>query len=331
MSNEETATEETAVETVVSEIDQAFKEMATEEAAIEETTTEQKIEEVTDAPTEETAEEATEATEATDALQAEGSRSEEASLDSTPVAISDDLLMRAAGVGLSLTDARTFSSDAALERFLDPMEAVQAEAIEDDEAAGQTGDPFADLPKLDPEIHDAGVIEKFDRLVDIIRHERETNQAVEDRLQAIEGQQLEVHQATEANRAAETNSWFDKQISGLGEDFTEVLGAGKTTLLDQAGSQFTKREELARQTAVLISGYQAEGLESPPRDELFATAAKLVLQEEYQQIREKKLSGNLEKRASQHIERAGGRKADASQTPMEFAASELERTLGIAQ
>ena len=79
---------------------------------------------------------------------------------------------------------------------------------------------------------------------------------------------------------------------------------------------------------MLISGYQAEGREAPPIDELFLTAAQAVMQKEYQQINEKKLSGELGSRATQHIERVGGQRATLSQTPQEFAVAQLEK-IGI--
>lgn len=336
------STEETTAKTVTDEINQVFEDTTWKEGTeeiiegeVEETTKET----INDAASETTDdrgdEEAGKVSEDTSReRESAGDESDGSSVSSheegtTAAAegvvpsLSDDLLARAAGAGLSLTDARTFSSDAVLEQFLTEIEAAQSAAAAEDIAV--PADPFADLPKLDPDVHDAGVIEKFDRLTDIIKGERTANQAMEERLQTIEGQQQETLQASERAKAAEMGDWFDKQCSGLGEDFTGAIGTGKTASLESGGTQWTNREQIAKQTAVLISGYQAEGLESPPRNELFETAARFVLQNEYQQIHEKNLSNKLEKRATQHIERVGGRKASASQTPEDFAVAELEK------
>lgn len=342
MSNEETIAEKTDLETVTGEITQAFEEMATEEAIAKET--EETTEETTDQEaTNDTAAEVVDnrGDEKTEGAEAEVSgdarKEDESSVSSHEKAatatteravssLSNDLLVRAAGVGISLADARTFPSNAELEQFLIPIEAELASAEANTEEL--PADPLVDLPKLDPDVHDAAAIERDARLMDVIRQERETNQAMAERLQAVEDQQQETLRASEEATAVERNQWFDKQISELGEDFTEALGAGKTTSLQQESSQWANREQIAKLTAVLVSGYQAEGLEPPPVGELFQTAAQTVLRKEYQQINEKKLSGELGNRATQHIERAGGRKAAASQTPEEFAVAELEK-LGI--
>ena len=42
-----------------------------------------------------------------------------------------------------------------------------------------------------------------------------------------------------------------------------------------------------------------------------------------------KLSGDLKKRAGQHIERVGGRKIAPKQSPHDFAVAELEARFGI--
>lgn len=346
--------EETTVETVTDEINQVFEDTAWKEGTEEiiKGEVEETAKETTEEKTEETATQETTDEQETDTQGEKGnaqavsekldlardaanrdapaeaavsSRKDEGTLPKDGVK-SSNLLARAITAGVSLKDANWFSSDTALEQFLVEVEAAQGAAAEEDTAV--PADPFADLPKLDPDVHDAGVIEKFDRLTDIIKDERTANQAMEDRLQTIEGQQQETLQASEQANATEVGNWFNEQCSGLGEDFAGAIGTGKTTSLESGSTQWTNREQIAKQVAVLDSGYRAEGLEPPPRNELFETAARFVLQDEYRQIREKELSGKLEKRAGQHIERVGGRKASASQTPEDFAVAELEK-LGI--
>lgn len=352
MPDEETTVEKTDLEMVTDEIAETFEEVIAEENAAREVAVQKDVVEENNAAqktvNQKTANQGDESTASEqETTQAESSIEEEqatgkeketnketlggdASSSSdlargTP-SISNDLLLRAAGVGISLADARTFSSDFALEQFLAPIEAEQAFTEANAEEA--PADPLADLPKLDPDVHDAAAIERDTRLMDVIKQERETNQAMAERLEAVEDQQRETSRVSEEAIAVERNQWFDERISGLGKHFAKALGDGKTTSLQQESSQWANRERIANLTSVLISGYEAEGLKSPPLDELFQTAAQTVLQNEFQQLHEEKLSGKLGSRATQHIERAGGRKAAASQTPEEFAVAELEK-LGI--
>ena len=349
MPSEGIITEETTAGTVTDEINQAFDEMAAEEkdAAV---TTEAEGE-TTGESIEETAEETTEATETTEGEVADetveetseeaveeaagetdttrgGARSKEVDTDSASViGLTDALLERAVEAGISLGHARKFDSEAQLLDTVEHYEKVFEQAAVD--AAPVAKDPFADLPTLDPEVHDAGVIEKFDRLTEIIKQEREVNQGVEERLKAVEGHQGEASQATQRANTAEAERWFNGQISGLGKDFFTALGEGDSTSLDQNGSQFAKREGIAKQVSVMYSGYDAQGLTPPPRDELFATAARSVLHDEFQKQHNEKLSGDLKKRAGQHIERVGGRKISPKQSPHDYAVAELEAKFGI--
>ncbi|KKK67908.1 hypothetical protein LCGC14_2949380, partial [marine sediment metagenome] len=200
-----------------------------------------------------------------------------------------------------------------------------------DDAVGMN--PLGELPKLDPDVHDPQVIAQFDRLTDIIKQEREAGQtevkAVQERLQAMEDLQADTISATREAENVESAQWFDKKISGLGENFQGALGEGDSASLNSQSKQYTNRAEIAMQISVMESGYGAQGLKVPSRDELFEKASRAVLPDEYQQVHEKKLSDKLGKRAGQHISRAGGQKVSNAQTPADFAVAELERRFGI--
>ncbi|KKL71521.1 hypothetical protein LCGC14_2094060, partial [marine sediment metagenome] len=193
--------------------------------------------------------------------------------------------------------------------------------------------PLGELPKLDPDVHDPQVIAQFDRLTDIIKQEREVGQtevqSMQERLQAMEDLQADTISAAREAEDVEGVQWFNKQISGLGENFQEALGEGDSTSLNSQSKQYTNRADISVQMSIMDSGYRAQGLTVPSRDELFRKASRAILPDEYQQVHEKKLSGKLEKRAGQHISRAGGQKVSGTQTPADFAVAELEREFGI--
>jgi hypothetical protein len=73
-----------------------------------------------------------------------------------------------------------------------------------------------------------------------------------------------------------------------------------------------------------LAGYKAAGQQAPPRDQVFDTAAKLVLMDEYQKIELKKISGDLAKRSQRHIQRAGGGKQTNNNNPLDETAALLD-------
>ena len=338
------STEETTESTVFDEINTAFDDMATEKAQakadqenMEGSREGREVGEVVPA-TEEASEEINEQDETTkikDKFEESGSISKENSEvisgeSQVGSLISDDLLTRAAQAGIPLVHARKFENEESLLGAVEHYEKAWEQA---ETEATPAKDPLSELPKLDPEIHDPQVIAQFDRLTNIIKQEREAGQtetqAMQERLQAMEDLQADAISATREAENTESMQWFNKQISGLGENFQEALGEGDSASLNSQSKQFANRAEIARQVSVMEAGYEALGQKVPSRDDLFGTAAKLVLQDEFQQLHEKKLSGKLEKRAGQHISRAGGQKVSSTQTPIEFAAAELQRKFGI--
>lgn len=341
------STEETQESTVIDEINAVFEERATEEAQAkaeeaqakadtENTEGSQESGEVTSA-TEEATGEISDESQKTEEIQKTktddevgSDKKEGTAKPETQVFLSDELLTRAAQAGIPLVHSRKFESEEALlgavEHYEKAWEQAEAETT-------PAKDPLGELPQLDPDVHDPQVIEQFGRLTDIIKQEREANQteakAMEERLQAMEDLQADTIQATREAEDIESANWFDKQISGLGKDFQEALGEGESTSLNVQSKQYANRANIAKQISVMESGYEVQGMKVPSRDKLFEQAARTILQDEYQQVHERKLSGELEKRAGQHISRAGGQNVSGAQSPKEFAAAELVRKFGV--
>jgi hypothetical protein len=240
--------------------------------------------------------------------------------------LSDEILSRAIGAGMTLTDALSFPDEAALDRVLSVAE--QAAKPADQKGTAAVEDPFAEL-KLDPEKYEPEVVEMMDRVTKVLKNQHEQIQNFKQTQQAFEQKQEEAARAGQMAAAQEIEQWFDKQVEGLGEDFADALGTGGYLSLDRGSSQFAKRSEIADQMSVLMAGYQAQGLDAPPREEVFNAAAGLVLRDEHRKVHEKKLAGDLEKRASQHIQRAGGSKGTTAKTPEEEVAQALQEKFGI--
>lgn len=237
-----------------------------------------------------------------------------------PVIISDEALTRAVNAGIPLATARQFPNEESLIGITDAMERQQDEMVEASKPVvteEKPKDPFADFPKLDPEVYGAEVTGAFERYAEILKQQQET-------IQELRGRQDDTSLATQARATEEMERWFNGQVTGLGEDFVEALGAGEYASLSQGSSQYAKREAIANQIAVLHSGYVAQGMQAPTREKLFDVAARLVLADEYEAIREKKFAGELKGQASQHIQRAGGTSAASTQTPDDETAAMLD-------
>ena len=176
--------------------------------------------------------------------------------------ISDELLTRAAQAGIPLAHARKFEDEETLRGAIEHYEKAWEEAEVETTPAK---DPLGELPKLDPDVHDPQVIAQFDRLTDIIKQEREAGQTevkvVQERLQAMEDLQADTISAAREAEDVEGAQWFNKQISGLGENFQEALGEGDSVSLNSRSKQYTNRAEIAMQMSVMESGYGAQGLQ----------------------------------------------------------------------
>lgn len=234
----------------------------------------------------------------------------------TPPQISDEVLTRAAQVGIPVEVARTFPSEVTLQAWIADRERT-ATTDTTDKTKTETKDPLDELPKLDPEVYEPEVIAVVDKLTNAIRQQRDQIKELSDTAQNST-------EVTQGEAVREMEQWFDGQIEKLGDDFTEALGKGGHQSLNRGSPQYAKREELATQVGVLVSGYQASGLEPPPRDEVFQAAAKLTLGNEFQKVHKRQLTKELKKQGSQHISRAGGQTATSKQSAEEEIAAKID-------
>lgn len=228
----------------------------------------------------------------------------------------DDTLTAAVKIGFSLADARQFPSEQALRSAIATVNAVAQQSAPKQEEKTE-GDPLADIPKLDPEVYEPEVIKMFDALVGVVRKQQEA-------IQSFRSVQEQATRVSMESAAHDVEQWFDKQVESLGSDFEDALGKGGYGTLNRGSEQFARRDKIANQMAVMLAGYRAAGQQAPPREEIFDAAARLALKDEYQKAYEKKLAGNLAKRSTQHLQRAGGQKTKSNQNPLEATAALLD-------
>ena len=219
--------------------------------------------------------------------------------------LSDEIIARAFGIGMSMTDVLSFPSEESLERVIDTAERMRATVerqFESEDTVVESQDDVLASLELDPEKYEPETIELFKKVSRVLKHQQEQLQSFR------QAQEQSIQMAVQSN-AREVEQWFDKQVTELGDDFVDTLGAGPYRSLGRGSTQFANREAIANQMAILLAGYTAQGLEAPPREKVFQTAAKVVLSDKFQELRDKQLTKNLAKRSEQHIQRVSGSKA----------------------
>lgn len=230
-------------------------------------------------------------------------------------------ITRAIKAGLSYDDVLAFPSESSLSSVVGRLESIAKSHIATvPEKKEEVVDPLAGLKKLDPEEYDEevrDVIKTFNVLTDVVK-------AQQAKITAAEVVQKQPVAADEYAAAQEISKWFDDSIEKLGSDFKESLGEGKFESLDVNSGAFVKRKQLADHIAVLLAGYRASGRDAPSRDEVFSTAAKAVLADEYQKAHDAKLQTELAERSKQHISRVSGNKGKESISPLDEVAAILD-------
>ena len=226
------------------------------------------------------------------------------------------------GNGLTYSEASSFGSEEALKEFSGRIEyQKQTQETEVQQQEQKVVDPFTDLPKLDPENYDPEIIDMFNRLTGIVKGQYETIQGFQENQSQFQTNQDQFQEhylaASKATSQAEIENWFDDEVKKLGDDFEDVLGSGKYQTLDQESLQFKNRDAIANHMGILIAGYNSQGLPAPPRSEVFESATRQILADKFGQIKNDKLSGELEKQSKQHIQRANKSTSTAVKTPDE--------------
>lgn len=205
--------------------------------------------------------------------------------------ISNVAIMRAVRAGMDIQDAQQFGSEQSLLRVTESLEG-KGKSSEDEK------DPFSELPELDPEVYGEEAIKTFDTMKEMLKSQNEQIKLLTEG--SVTREDLAVEAATR-----DLEQWFDGKIGSLGSDFEDILGKGGHAGLDPGSSQYAKREQIAQQVGILMSGYEASGRQAPSRDELFDMAARSVLADDFQKVNESKIRDKLKKRGSSHVSRAG--------------------------
>ncbi len=236
--------------------------------------------------------------------------------------INNEALTRAVHAGLSLEEARSFSSEDILSNVVSRLEyqtqqyrdwAKETVAHYNKQQHEETKpvDPFADLPKLSPEDYDPEVVKMFDHMTGILKEQHVT-------IQGLQNNQDQFQANNHEAGRGEVERWFDEEIAELGEGFHDVVGKGGYSTLDTNSVEFSNRDAIASQMSILIAGYNAQGIQAPSRKDVFNMASRTVLSNKFNIVENNKLSKQLENQSKQHIQRVNKSRGTAVKTSDEL-------------
>lgn len=233
----------------------------------------------------------------------------------------DVLLTRAIRCGMTFAEVMSFPDEASLERVCTLIESGNAQGTKPE---GSEKDPLEAFDNLDPDVYSESARELFGAMKEVITGLRKQ---VADLRQ---GQQYSAY-VSEAAARQEIEQWFDGRIDALGESFHGKVGTGNYASLQEGSPQKAVRDAIANQVHVLHAGYQAIGMQPPPRDTLFQQAARTVLGDEFAKIEEGRIQEDLKRMSRQHIRRArgsGSRGQNEKGDPLDSVAAMLDEKYG---
>jgi len=175
------------------------------------------------------------------------------------VAIPDALLERAAQLGMKLVDAKSFQNAKALESTLALLDKkAEAEFKVDEKIPAENNEEANDVPILDPEKYDEGIIAAFD--------------AVNKKVANLEAENKSLRSNDDRASSNAATAAFDTSIAGLGKDYEKILGVGDINTIQP--KDFESRAALAQRVSMVKAGYDYAG-RTVSSDQVFAEAVKL--------------------------------------------------------
>ncbi len=227
------------------------------------------------------------------------------------VTITDSHIERAVKAGISMADAKAFTSPEALERVCGMLEGKPERESKsaDGKDENETDEVVAlldGIPDLDPENYDDNIVAGFKAMKSVIKRLSDDNKELRQ-----SGSRQEV-------------DWLDSQIQGLGEDYADVVGSGAKGSLQAGSPEAVKRAEIERKFKVLEAGYKAAG-EEASRESVFKEAVSLTLGESVAKVKTAKKEEALKSREKLIIARADGSRATPKRDALDETADEIDR------
>lgn len=192
--------------------------------------------------------------------------------------IDDGLMERAIRSGLTMEEAKSFSSKSLLESVLNKLESkstpIDTTHRESEEQDSKEVDELKDL-SLDPEVWDDELVKAFNAMKSIVKKYGE-----------------ELAALRSAGESARAEDYFSTKFSSLDGGYRDVFGGAKPT-----SEQSAARAKVMERYKVLEAGYKSLG-DNVSRDQMFTEAV-----ESLEGVLKPTKKSNLEKRNSLSLSR----------------------------
>lgn len=214
-------------------------------------------------------------------------------------AVADEHLERAVKAGLTMAEARQYTSASHLAAMVSRLETAGKKADpEGGEGEGKPDgdgeDPLAAIPDLDPEEYDEKIVNGFKALKDFARQQQETIRALR-------------------SKEPSGPDWFKVQVSGLDKAVSESVT-----------SDPTKMEAIRDKFSVLEAGYKA-AKKDVSREAIFQEAVRITLGDVITKAAVDSKARQLAQRSKQHMHRPSGHRETPKGDPLEEVAATIDQ------
>jgi len=234
--------------------------------------------------------------------------------------VSDELAAKAKKLGISDEDIALFDKPEQLEKLCKAYEnskdAEQEQKEEKQEQSGQdNSDSFDEEFKLDldPDLYDPDICKAM--------------QSTAKQINGIKGALSSVVSAVRSQSNQSFEREFESMISGLGDSFADTLGKGSINEIGTDSQFYTNRCKLIEEMTTLAAGYAQTNKPLPESKVLFNKAINSVFGDKVKANVTKDIASQLDKRASQFINRPVGSKGKSTMTPTKRAATAVAEKL----
>ena len=235
---------------------------------------------------------------------ASGDTEEETQETESPVdsadedSFSDGLLDRAAELGYTLEEIKSFRSEKSLEKEVARSERLQ-QRLQERQAAKE--------PAKEPEpAEDAEPEPNWEELLEA-GHDPDViamQQKMWQRATKAEALVKQVLQADQDRAWSAQCERFDDTLNKLGEEYKSILGEGRRgELLKSSPEAAANRDKVFEKMAILKSGYEQAGKAVPPEAELINEAVQASFWKQSQTFARKALKSEIKKAGSQALSR----------------------------
>ena len=223
-------------------------------------------------------------------------------------------------------DPTKFSSDEALVNSLEAIGQQQVQLQEwnrwyeqeqqEPEQYDESSEDSTFRVNLD-EDYDEGLRDAIDDVA--ARMQQHYDGHIQNLYDTVQGQQYYVNQLQQQEQAQQVNGHidvFNQSIQKLGE--SSLFGDGDYMALEAGSQEAQNMEAVYDRATVIATGYQAQGAEVPPMDELVEQAYASVFSNEIQQLAQRRANDRVRKASARRL----GSAASVSSETMPMSADD---------